>query len=203
MTRLGAIVAVLAACVGCGPDRSPVNHFVEASGSFHGIHRVIMVGLRPDRGGSAIAGHTTEALFTAIQARKLFHLDVVDAADPACRDLPLDKREAFTMAELKKMREELRSDAVLFGAVTNFQTHPRMRMGLYLRLLDLAAGTLVWGIDHTWDSTDKATEKRMKDFFDSQMREGYTPADWRLARMSPRTFQKFVAYEIAETLPSR
>ena len=77
---------------------------------------------------------------------------------------------------------------------------PRMQIGLYLQLLDLRRGRLVWGLDHTWDTTDRATEQRIKAFFRSRMRDGYGPLDWRMAVTSPKVFQKFVACEVAETL---
>ena len=96
----------------------------------------------------------------------------------------------------------LRADAVMFGAVTQFSTHPRLQTGLFLRLLDLRRGVVVWAVDHTWDTTDKQTEARMKRFFDARMRGDYGPADWRMVRMSPLTFQKFIAHEVVATLPA-
>ena len=202
MRALAWLVAT-ALVAGCGdrPAGAPIGYFVESDRCLAGIDRVVLVDLRPDAGTEAHARNMTETLSKELRAARLFHVETLDRTDPALRDLPLDKRSMLSLDEIRTMRETLGSDAVLFGTVTHFQTHPRMAVGLFLRLLDLRRGTVVWAVDTTWDTTEKQTEGRMKTFFDAQMREGYGPADWRMARMSPLTFQKFIAYEIARTMP--
>jgi len=199
------IVACLALAVlvaGCGgPSAAPIGYFVESDRCLEGINRVILVDLRPDAGTDAHARNMTEALGKGLRGGKLFHVETLERSDPALRDLPLDKRTMLSLDEIRAMHEQVGSDAILFGTVTHFQTHPRMAVGLFLRLLDLRRGVIVWAVDYTWDTTEKQTEDRMKAFFDEQMRQGYGPADWRMARMSPLTFQKFIAHEVASTLP--
>jgi hypothetical protein len=85
--------------------------------------------------------------------------------------------------------------------MSDFRPHPRMQMGLSLRLLDLKRGQLAWAVDHVWDTTDKAVEKRIERYFNDQIRSGYEPMDSRLIMISPKAFEKFIAYEVAETLP--
>ena len=195
-------LAATAVCAGCGGQSpAPIGYFVESGRCIEGIGRVVLVDLRADRGTRDHARTMTEALAKGLQGSRLFHVEVLDRSDPALRDLPLDKRTSLSLDEIRTMREQLQSDAILFGAVTNFETHPRMAVGLFLRLLDLRRGVIVWAVDYTWDTTDKQTEARMKTFFDEQMRQGYGPADWRMARMSPLTFQKFITHEVVGTLP--
>lgn len=167
------------------------------------IKRVVFVELACDGRYPQIAEGMTEALFRSIQERKIFHVDVVRMNDPVCRDLSLQKREPYTIKELHQMRQGLKCDALLFGTISAFRPYPRMQMALYLRLLDLDRGKLVWGVDHIWDTTNKNVEKRIRAFFAGQMRSGYNPVRERLVLMSPTAFQKFVAYEVVGTLPSR
>ncbi|MCD6364367.1 MAG: hypothetical protein J7M14_00670 [Planctomycetes bacterium] len=196
---LALLLYTVSACAGCG-GKPPIGYFLSSPTAFEGVQRVVLVSLAPTKGGPEIARSMTQALFEAIQKEMLFHVDVIPRTNPACRDLTLDKLGAYTLDELAVMRSELKCDFVLFGAVTGYQTHPRMKRGLYLRMLDLRGGELIWGVEHTWDSTSKALESRMKKFFSRRMRGGYEPADWRLARMSPKTFEQFIAYEVARTL---
>ena len=201
---LGASVVLAAlAAAGCGRKTSPIFHFVGSPAQLARIGSVVLIELAPDKSDSDTAAAMTEALYKALQARKLFQVQVIPLTHPACRDLPLSKEQAFTMADLELMRKELKCDAVIFGALRHFETHPRMQIGLYVRMLNLSGGRLGWKVDHTWDSTEKAVEKRIKDFFAQNMRAGYDPAGWRWATMSPKTFQKFVAYEAVNTLPTR
>ena len=72
---------------------------------------------------------------------------------------------------------------------------------MHLKLIDLRNGKLLWATEQVWDSTDKKVERRMRLYFNSRMRAGFQPMDWELLITSPRAFNKFVACEIAQTLP--
>lgn len=202
---LGASIALatLAGAAGCAPDKPPINFFLDSPAHLARIHNVVLIELAPDKSDPDTAAGMTEALYKALQARMLFQVRVIPLTHPACRDLPLSKGQAFTMADVALMRKELKCDVVIIGSVRHFETYPRLQISLYVRMIDLSGGRLGWGVDNTWDTTDKAVIKRIKKFFAEQMRGGYDPADWRLATMSPRVFQKFVAYEIVNTLPTR
>ena len=75
-----------------------------------------------------------------------------------------------------------------------------MLIGLRLRMLDLRDGQLLWALEQVWDSADKTTEYRIKDYFRSQKSSGYAPLQERLASVSSLEFIKFISYEVAETL---
>ena len=185
------------------PDRE-VAFFLSSRQDVLRLRRVVFVELSA-RGETLpeTAWDTTQALASAVQDKRLFHLDVVRRADPRCRDLSLDRLEPLTLQQLAQMRQDLNCDAVMFGHVNHFQPFPRMQLGLSLKLMDLKDGKLVWGIDNIWDSTTKETERAIKKYFHEKVRSGYDPLGYELVLKSPRAFQKFVAYEAAETLPPR
>lgn len=193
---------VLMLLAGCAKPPK-IGYYLSSPRSLWRIRRVVFVELNAPNGYPRVAEETTDALFRALQDKQLFHVDVIARTDPACQDLPLESREAYTLEQLSAMRKSLGCDAILFGAVTGFQAYPRMRLGLYIRLLNLKDGSLVWAVDHHWDTTDKATERRIRRHFSSEMRSGYNPVRWRLGLLSPKSFQKFVADEVADTLPER
>ena len=105
------------------------------------------------------------------------------------------------MEWLAAIGRTLKVDAVLLGAITQYQPYPHMTAGVRVRLIDLQDGQLLWAVQQVWDSSDKAVEARMRGFFRTRMRDGYEPLGWELAVISPRHFHKFVAYETARTLP--
>jgi hypothetical protein len=193
------VLAAVAGCAGTPPARG-VNCWLSSRSDLRRIHRVVLVELDGDGSAPQVARSLTESLFRALQSTRLFHVDVVAATDAVCLDLPLDKREPFTIEEMAAIRRQLRCDAVLLGRVSHYQPYPHMQLGLYLRLLDLRDGKLVWGVDHVWDTTDKAVEDRIRRFFDRQMRSGWEPEHWSLVLKSPRAFRRFVAYETAGTI---
>jgi len=73
-------------------------------------------------------------------------------------------------------------------------------MSLRLSLIDLRNGKLLWAVDHTWDTADKETQERIKRYFKNEVRAGYQPLREDLVSISPIEFNKFVAYEIVQTL---
>ena len=193
---------VLALMTGCEEPAQPgINYFLGRPEDLFKVDRVVFIELSGQDDYPGTAEDMTVVLSQAIQARRLFHVDVVRKPDPIIETLSLDGQAGFTMAQLRDMRRAFRCDAVLVGEVRNFCPHPRMRMGLYLRLLDVKNGRLLWGVDDVWDTTESGTEKRLKKFFDDQMRSGYEPMNWQLAMISPRAFEKFVAFEVAGSLP--
>jgi hypothetical protein len=164
------------------------------------IRRVCFVQLAENTGYPHIARRMTESLRQALQERGMFHVDVVPADHPDLRDLDMTKREPYTLRELAKMREDLRCDAILFGQITHFEPYPSQQIGLYLRLIDLKDGRLVWAIDDVWDTTERETVARIRRYFFLNMRETYQPMGDELAIMGTEAFQKFVSSEVTETL---
>ena len=198
------LAAGLIAAAGCGPPEGPPNigYVLPRPQNLAKVGRVVFLQLADDDSFHDVADDMTTALSKAIGARRLFHVDVISRDDPACKGLSLDGRNGFTIGQLQDMRRTLKCDAVLVGSVRDFRPHPHTQMGLYLRLLDVKNGRLLWAVDHLWDTTDKDVEKRIQKFFRKHMREGYEPMDWQLAMISPKAFEKYVAYEVAETLPA-
>jgi hypothetical protein len=189
---------------GCGEKSAPtarIGHYLRSERSVAKLHRVVFVSLGDSGCDPQITAGMNNSLLDAIQDRQLFHVDLVPRAEPACEELPLDTRKAYSMEQLAEIRDALDCDAVFLGKIKRFETYPRMKIGIYLRLLDLKDGKLLWAVDNTWDTTDGETEKRIEWFFKENMRSGYDPLQWRLTIMSPKLFAKFVAYETANTLP--
>jgi len=192
--------------VGCAEPRVREAHigcYAAPRNEILQLRRVGFVELASEQNEAETDEQMTEALFRAIQARHLFHVDVIRRTDPACRDLPLDGKGPYTVRQLAELHRALGYGALLYGWVSDDQPYPRMQLGLHLRLLDLEKGKLLWGIDNIWDTTDRQTELRIQDFFQEEMRTGYDPLQWRLATVSPSVFKKFIAYEITETLPTK
>ena len=201
-----ALAAALAWAVlpGCGAEAPParIACHVGSRQDMLRLHRVALVTLACEQEYARIGEGMTQALFQAVQQRKLFHLRVVRPDDLHDAEAILPIGRPCTLEDLAAMREALNCNAVILGSINHFRPYPRMQVGLYLRLIDLRGGRLLWAVDHTWDTAEKTIESRMKEFFADHARSGYDPLHWRVGMLSPRAFGKFVAYEAAATLPS-
>ncbi len=201
LSRTALFCLAAAAWSGCTQHPADIAHYLSSPQDLTRLRRVVFLELAGLDSAPRVAGDMTVALAQAIQARRLFHVDVVSRQDPLCQTLSLDGRAGFTMEQLRDMRRAFKCDGIIIGQVRSFRPHPSMQVGLYLRLMDLRNGRLVWAIDNVWDTREKDTEERIHNFFNKQMRSGYRPIDWRVAMVSPKIFGKFVAFEAAHTLP--
>jgi len=188
----------LAVQAGCSSVPPPIDVLKRP---LTGIKSVVFIELAERNSHPGVARDMTIALSHTIKARGLFGLDVVDRQDPICEAVSGLGRGGLTLDQIRKMRQTFHCDGILLGSINDFRPHPRMQLGVSLRMLDLKRGRLLWAVDHVWDTTDKAVEKRIQCFFRDRMRSGYEPMDWQIAMISPKVFEKFIAYELAETLP--
>ena len=179
-------------------------YYLNPTKDLSAIGRVAIVELDNDSSYPAIRTDVTEALFQALQKKQVFGLTLVRQSDPAWRSLQLDMNSTYTLDQLFAIRKALKCDAVLTGTITEYNPYyPHMAIGLRLKLMDLRDGQLVWALEQIWDSADKTTEYRIKDYSHSQMRSGFAPFHEELVVVSSLKFIKFVTYEVAETLRTK
>ncbi len=201
----GMILLLLAVLLsGCSSQSSPsapaANHYYRnPDKKFMSIGRAAIVELHNDSSYPRISTDITESLYQALQKRQVFGLTLIRQDDPSWKSLQLEHDSTYTFEQLLAIRDALKCDGVLIGTVTEYRPYPHMAVGLRLKLLDLRDGQLVWALEQVWDSSDKTTENRIKDYFKSEKREGYAPLHDKLATVSPLEFIKFVSYEVART----
>jgi len=197
-----ALVAVLLS--GCAPEAmNRVGHYTAPRQDIVSVQRVAFLPLANETDHPGTETGLTEELFQTVQACRLFHLLPVPPNVASAAELPNVGTAPMTLADLARLRGALGADGVLTGALTRWQPYPRMQMGLYLRLVDLRTGRVLWAVDHVWDATDEHTQRRLRQFFCRQAGEGTEPFGWELGTVSLRAFQKFVAHEVTQTLPCR
>jgi hypothetical protein len=205
INKLGMFLLLLAAILaGCTTtsNRCPPqpNYYLNPQKPICAVGRVALIELGNHSTQPQISVDMTDALFEAVESRRIFGLAIVRRSDPACKGLLNAGNGSYSLEQLALLRKNLKSDAVLYGEVTQYHPYPRLAIGLRVRMMDLRDGTLIWAIEQLWDTTDKQTENRIEDFFKSQIRSGYDPLEYRMAMVSSRMFLKFVAYEVGQTM---
>ena len=175
-------------------------YYLNPNKSLTMVGRVAIVELDNNSSYPKISTDVIEKLYQAVQKRQIFGLTLVHQSDSSWRSLQLDLDSKYTLDQLSAISETLKCEAVLLGTITEFRPYPHMIIGLRLKLIDLRDGQLLWALEQIWDTADKTTEYRIKDYFRSQKRAGYAPLYEQLATVSSLEFIKFVSYEVAETL---
>ncbi len=202
VTILFFSAVLLSGCISYYNDSPPAAdyYFINPNKSLSTVGRVVVVGLNNNSNYPEISKDVTEKLYQALQKKQVFGLTVVRQDDPLWRSTQLGLDSRYTLEEIINLRETLQCDAVLLGTITEFRPFPHMIIGLRLRLLDLRDGDLLWALEQVWDSADKITEYRIKDYFQAHKRSGYAPLQEQLTSVSSLEYIKFVSYEVAETL---
>ncbi len=205
ISRVAILLLQAALLSGCGtfyrtPAPAADYYYLNPHKSLTTVGRVAIVELDNDSSYPKISADVTEKLYQSLQKKQIFGLTVVRQNDPLWRSLQLDLDSKYALKQLAAIRETLKCDAILLGTITEFKPYPHMTIGLRLKLIDLRDGQLLWALEQIWDSADKTTEYRIKNYFRSQKRAGYAPLHEQLVAVSSLEFIKFVSYEVAETL---
>jgi hypothetical protein len=205
--RFGRLKTIAALCFilplaitfsGCSHGSSSSSH--DVSKNLSAVKSVCLVELQNKTIYPQISGDITESLHQSLQKKQRFNLLLLRQADPAWQTLEVKPDSAYTLEQLLAARKLLGTDALFMGTVTSYSPYPRMAIGLQLKLVDLRTGQVVWAIEQIWDSADKATQERIKKYFEKQLRSDFSTIGEQLATLSPINFIKFVTYEVIETM---
>ncbi len=200
-----AILLALSLVSGCHVIYKPVAHepdyyYVNPNKDLPAVGRAVLIELDNNSAYPRISADVTDALFQALQKKQVFSIGAISQTDPAWRSLQVDADAPHSFEQLGTMRKTLNCNAILTGTVTAYQPYPHLSIGLRLKLVDLSDGQLLWAFEQIWDTSDKTTEKRIKDYFQAQIRSEITTLHERLVVISSLKFVKFVAYEVAKTM---
>jgi len=185
---------------GCSKNGLSLSSAHEVSKNLSGIKSVCLVELENKTNYPQISEDVTESLHQSLQKKQWFNLSLLKQTDTAWKALEVRPDSTYTLEQLMTARKLLGTDALLIGTVTSYSPYPRMAMGLQLKLVDLRTGQVVWAIQQIWDAADKATQERIKKYYNQQLRSDFSPIGEQLATLSPINFVKFVTYEVTEMM---
>ena len=194
------LLVILSGCGANVVDKPAAGYYLNPNRDLSTIGRAALVELANNSAFPQISADVTEALFQALQKKQVFGLTVIRQSETNWKKLQLDLNSEYTLEQLSAMRKNLNCDAVLIGAVTGFKPFPHLSIGLRLKLVDPADGQLLWALERIWDTTDKTTQDRIKNYYRQHLLPCLDTLEEELGTVSSLKFLKFVAYETAETL---
>jgi hypothetical protein len=201
MCLLSSVLSFLACgCESQEPSAMANAYYLSPNKDLRQLGRVALVQMNSDSESPEIAAALTDALFVEIQKKQVFGVMVVRQDDPAWRDLQENLDSLQGLRQLEPVRVALGCNGLLVGTVTRYQPYPHMIVGLRLKLLDLTDGQLLWATEQVWDSSDRTIQKRIQVYSREGRKAGQPSLREELVVVSPLSFSKFVAYEVAGTL---
>jgi len=179
---------------------APDYYYINPNKDLTSIGRVALIELENESTYPQISPDITKTLFQALQKKQVFGISVINKKDSQWQSLQLGRNSTYNLEQLSMMRKKLKADAILKGTVTGYQPFPYLTISLRLKLLDLTDGQLIWAFEQVWDSSDKITQQRIKNYFKSQTHSEFAHLSEELVTVSSLKFIKFVVYEIAESI---
>lgn len=208
MNRLGKLLglSLLAAC-GCAkpcppcPPVVPSCHQYQAPGfNWSSVRRILLVPLVNESTYPQAILEIQESLAARMQCGGRFEVVLATPdSHPACFDA-LRSDGHFDEVELIDLAMDYNVDAVLFGAITQYVPYTPPRVGLSLRLISPANGSLIASVDGLWDSRERAVADQARCYASLTLTEGPTLAGSDIAIDSPAVFRRFACHYAVEAL---
>ena len=185
-----------------GVDSVDDCYYIKPGVRFNSIGKVVILEPSDLSYCGSLSEDLVELLAQELRKRHSFSVATVKENSQSWLDLENIKDGNYDYEKIATIRRELNSNAVIFGIISQYRPFPKMTIGLRLRMLDLRTGKIIWGIEQVWDTTDRRMQQKMECYFETSMRKGYDPIGPELLEVSPKAFYKFVASEVAQTIPS-
>jgi len=195
-------VLLLLAC-GCESNQEdPManSYYLSPNKDLRRLGRVALVEMDSLASVPEITAATTDSLFVEVQKKQVFGVMVVHRDDPAWQNLRENLDSVQALHQLATVCNNFGCNGLLVGTVTRYQPYPHMVLGLRLKLLDLTDGQVLWAVEQAWDASDRTIQKRIKAYSRESRKAGQPSLREDLVIVSPLSFCKFVAYEVATTL---
>lgn len=184
---------------GCKED----YYYINPNRNLNNLGKIVLVELTNFSDYPQIPTDMTEALFQAIQKKQLFSLSLIRQNNLDWKSLRIENCQQLSIEQFAAIRKTLNCDAVIIGSVTSYEPYPYLSIGLRLKLIDLSDGSLLWAVEQIWDSNDKKTEKRIKDYYSKGRIIGPDSLRTNIGTISSRKFIKFVADQTADTMTEK
>lgn len=106
----------------------------------------------------------------------------------------------FDEFELLQTARKYQAQALLFGAVTQYEPYAPPQIGLSLLLVSPAQATVIGSVDGLWDARETAVAELARRFHRNTLRWPQNLFGSELALESPGIYQRFVANQAARAL---
>lgn len=184
---------------GCATSR-PAGKTTVTGGSLDRVHNVIVLPFENESEFEGEGEEVRRAVCQEIAKKDLFSLVLLKKGDTRLGRELTSGRSMPPLEEMAYLHRIFGADAALQGVVTVYDVYPKTAIGIYLRMVDLTTGEELLMMDTLWDGNDREVAKRVKKYFDREIRKSDIPYDWEVILVSPAMFKHYVGHEVGMSL---
>jgi hypothetical protein len=198
-----ALAFAAAGCVTTEEPDPPTSHaWLERAEN--GVRRIVLL---PFAELSGVDGAQPKLEpYLASELRKTGRLDVVVAPPDLAAAASLSSGYAsgtYETDQLIEVRNRFHADAALIGVVTTRRSFPPFALGVRADLVSLTTGSVLWALDGTFDASDEATVKALRESYSESAPADDdldTVYDYTICFVSRERFAQFVCRRVAHAL---
>jgi hypothetical protein len=204
MNRLLLVSVLLLTLTGCSlfncpqaplPDQYHAPGFDAAR-----LSRVLVLPLCNETQYTDAAEEVRLALAAELQNAARFEVVVAPPDALAVPSQRLHDYGRFDEAEVLELARRFQADAVLLGALTQYQPYIPPRIGVSLQLINPAEAAVAVSVNGLWDSREKALAEEAQAFHMKLMRPCDKTGFGDVVLSSPQLYQRFVCHQIVQVL---
>jgi hypothetical protein len=198
--RIFLLLVLTLAATGCTVPRFSVYRAPDFAPSR--VRRVIALPFQHETDCVAVGDQIRAALAAEIQAAGCF--EVVPAPDRLTAVLATQARRTGRFDELfvAELGRQFGADALLLGTVTAYRPYNKPLIGLKVQIVGTEHGRVLWAADGLWDTSLRAVVTRARSYYVKRHPMWDQLDGWKIMRLSPARFHRFVAYELVEAMRS-
>lgn len=124
--------------------------------------------------------------------------DLAEVTQPSAH-----QRGTYSPHTILTAARRFRLDALLVGTVTHFESYAPLALGVKLELVPVETGLPIWAADLDLDTSEARVRESIDVYQARRLDAGGSADDASVVLLSPRSFLRFAAGEVARTFEPR
>lgn len=201
---LGAVLVLSIVGSGCKkefvPEPPKMTSYATRDFEWDEVQRIVIMPIANRSSVPSAPEQVQQALAAELQRSGRFEVVVArnDSLDPKTEDVFISGK--FDEEELLRVKQRYQAQGVMFVQITQYTPYNPPQLGISVLLVSPAEAVVISAIDGLWDMRDTGTLGRARHYASNSL--AFPDSLFGNDRMldSPQTFQRFVAYEVAQVV---
>jgi hypothetical protein len=189
---------LLAGCASAPPPAPDVRSY--RSPSIGAVDRILVLPFIPENDFPDQADMLTARFIQGIRSGTFTVLPLPDASVTTSLVADVRLRGSVRAADLVKLQEDYRVDAVVIGSVTRYDPYAPQVVGLDVKLVSTRSGMILWQARKVFDATEESVHRDALAWYDRYVSETEAEFGPEVVLLSPKAFARYACSRLAESM---
>ncbi len=189
---------LLTGCLTTKPSSTELRSY--RSPSIGAVDRILILPFTPESRFPDQADMVTARFTQGIRRGAFTVLPLPDAAVATSLVDDVRIRGSVRTADLVRLQEDYRVDAVVIGAVTRYDPYAPQVLGLDVKLISTRSGMVLWQARKVFDASDAGVHSDALAWYDRYVNETDAEFGPEVVLLSPKAFARYACARLAESM---